>query len=136
MKRGFSLIELLVVMAIIALLATAIIAGVTLIQTKSRDTRRIEDMRQISEALELYHATNYQFPKAVTETIIDGTTDILTTTLVPTGNIPAISTDPLYPDYAYRYQTNSLGTTYTLMFCLETDSIPGYSAGCNNKMTP
>ncbi len=123
-------------MSIIALLATAVIAGVTHMQTKSRDTRRIEDMSQISKALELYHATEYKFPKSSNEVTLNGTSDILTTTLVPAEAISAISIDPLHPDYTYTYQTNSLGTTYTLRFCLETSSIPGYSQGCGNEMKP
>lgn len=136
MKRGFSLIELLVAMAIIALLATTIIAGVTHMQTKSRDTRRVEDISQISKALELYYSSEYRFPKAETEVVLNNVDDILTTTLIPAGAISSISLDPIHPDYTYRYQTNSLGTTYTLRFCLETDSIKGYSAGCSNEKTP
>lgn len=148
MKRGFSLIELLVTIFIIALLVTVVIAAVQHVQTKSRDTRRMEDMNEISRALELYHTDNYQFPKSGTgpcneppgnmcpEVTLDGDTDPLSTTLVAAGAIPAISTDPVHPDYTYRYQTNALGTTYILKFCLETNSIQGYVAGCDNEKRP
>ncbi len=125
-------------MAIIALLATVVIAGVQHMQTKSRDTRRVEDINQIAKALNLYYADNYKFPKAETEIEINGTTDALSLGLISAGAMPTLPSDPISPDdtFKYWYQTNSLGTTYTLRFCLETDSIPDHTAGCNNTKTP
>jgi len=135
LNSGFTIIELLIVIAIIGILATMIIAGVEHMQTKSRDTRRIEDMNQISKALELYHVSYFKFPKSTDEIVLIGTDDV-STALIEEGTISSISKDPLYPDYTYRYQTNSIGTSYTLRFCLETESIHGYHANCDNEMTP
>lgn len=53
-SRGFTLIELLVVIAIIAIIATIIIVNLALARVKSRDTRRVADLKQIQTAAEMY----------------------------------------------------------------------------------
>ena len=52
--RGFTLIELLVVIAIIGVLATVVLASLNTARRKSRDARRLSDVKQIQLALELY----------------------------------------------------------------------------------
>jgi len=61
-RKGFTLVELLVVIAIIAILATIILASVGSYREKSRDSRRLNDLRQIVPALELYYNENNQYP--------------------------------------------------------------------------
>lgn len=51
---GFTLIELLVVIAIIGVLASIVLASLNTARAKSRDARRITDIKQIQLALELY----------------------------------------------------------------------------------
>lgn len=61
-KKGFTLIELLVVISILALLSAV---GVTIYQgavKKGRITKRIEDLRAIKTALEIYNARNNSYP--------------------------------------------------------------------------
>lgn len=53
-SSGFTLIELLVVIAIIALLSSTILASLNDARTKSRDARRLTDLRQIAQGMELY----------------------------------------------------------------------------------
>ena len=60
--RGFTLIELLVVIAIIAILASIILASVNQARVKSRDARRVADVKEIQNALELYNNDNGQYP--------------------------------------------------------------------------
>ena len=47
-KKGFTIVELLVVMAIIAILAAAALIGLSRQQAKARDTRRVSDMGKIN----------------------------------------------------------------------------------------
>ena len=61
-KKGFTLIELMVVIAIIGLLASVVIASLNSARVKARDTRRISDLEQIRNALELYYNTNGNYP--------------------------------------------------------------------------
>lgn len=53
-NRGFTLIELLVVIAIIGILASVVLASLNDARKKSRDARRVADIKQIQLALELY----------------------------------------------------------------------------------
>lgn len=64
-KRGFTLIELMVVIAIIGLLATIITASLGSARAKSRDARRVADIRIIQTALQLYRNDNGMFPKNI-----------------------------------------------------------------------
>lgn len=59
---GFTLIELLVVIAIIGLLSSVVLASLNGARNKSKDARRIADLRQIQTALELYYSDNNAYP--------------------------------------------------------------------------
>jgi prepilin-type N-terminal cleavage/methylation domain-containing protein len=131
--RGFTLIELLVVLAIIALLSGLIMAGLGLARTKARDARRIDDIDQIRKALALHATAAGSYPTAATAVTINGT-DILSTTLVSTGSMTKTPRDPSRT-YSYTYQSTT-GSTYTLSFCLETNTIKGFSSGCGNTVGP
>lgn len=61
-KSGFTLIELLVVIAIIGLLSTLAIVALNSSRIKSRDAKRLADVRQIQTALELYYDKNGNYP--------------------------------------------------------------------------
>ena len=56
-KKGFTIIELIVVIAIIAVLASIILVSVNQYQAKARDAKRVADMNQILKALNIYQAT-------------------------------------------------------------------------------
>ncbi len=64
---GFTLIELLVVIAIIGVLASIVLASLNSARQKSRDARRIADVKQLQLALELYYdaQTPPAYPVAV-----------------------------------------------------------------------
>ena len=53
-RGGFTLIEMLVVVAVIAILAGVVLTGVTGFQQSARDAKRIGDLRNIKNHLELY----------------------------------------------------------------------------------
>lgn len=63
-NRGFTLIELLVVIAIISLLSSVVMASVSSARMKSRDARRVEDLRHIRTALELYFDDHGYYPQS------------------------------------------------------------------------
>ena len=61
-SKGFTLIELLVVIAIIGLLATLAVVSLNNARQKSRDAKRVSDIRQIQTALDLYFLDQNAYP--------------------------------------------------------------------------
>lgn len=58
MRRGFTLVELLVVISIIAILAALATISFTSTQKQTRDTQRKSDLKQYQNALEVYANKN------------------------------------------------------------------------------
>lgn len=61
---GFTLIEILVVISIIALLTSSALVAFSNARKKSRDVRRLADMQQMHTALELFYAEYKGYPKS------------------------------------------------------------------------
>ena len=63
-KRGFTLIEMLVSISIIALLSSVIFSAVNSARKNARDSKRISSIRQLQTGLELYFTTNGVYPNS------------------------------------------------------------------------
>lgn len=125
-NQGFSLVEILVAIAIIG-----IIVSITVFTTRgsletTRDTQRKSDLKQYQTAIESYaNRNNGLFP-------INATTVALSTTHCVTLGLGANCTeDPKRSEgdlnwIPYRYITNTAGTLYVLWSQLET--VPSGSA--------
>lgn len=61
-SRGFTLVELIIVVAIVGLLATAGAGAYLNSQKRARDARRKTDLETLRQAFELYRATNNEYP--------------------------------------------------------------------------
>ncbi len=64
-RDGFTLIELIIVMAIIGLLALFVTANYRNASGKARDARRKSDLVSLQKGLELYYEDNGQYPGTV-----------------------------------------------------------------------
>jgi len=82
-SKGFTLLELLVVIGIIGLLASIVVVNLTGARKRARDTKRIGDLRGIQTALEDYYGRYSKYPA--------GYIDALKTD----GQLPITPVDPL-----------------------------------------
>ena len=87
--RAFTLVELLVVIAIIGLLSAVAAVSMSSSRAKSRDTKRLADLRQIQTAVELYMNDNGIYPSCV-----GGGGGCYTT--APTSNFNTLQAIPTY----------------------------------------
>ncbi len=133
---GFTLIELLVVIAIIGLLATIVMVSINDLRARSRDDRRVADMKAIRDALAMYQIQNVAYPSEPAGAQITGS-DVLSQAMISNKLLPGPIRDPLNTgQYVYTYQSLSNDATYVIKFCLETSSLKGYTQDCNNQITP
>ncbi|HEV7449576.1 MAG TPA: prepilin-type N-terminal cleavage/methylation domain-containing protein [Candidatus Paceibacterota bacterium] len=123
--KGFTLIELLTVIAIIGILMTIIMVSLGSAKSKSRDSRRIADIKNIQLALSLYYNDNGMFPKDIYST--SGAAPL--NGLSPTY-LPSVPIDPLGTSYACGGENPSTGH-----YCYRAYSSLGNPA-CNGGTNP
>lgn len=133
-RRGFSLVELLVVATVMAVLSIVGVVSYTNLNKKSRDSKRSGDLEQLRSALEMFRADKGYYPAVGTTGFTDAEdldTGNANTGLVPTY-IPAIPTDPRDADYGYYYYaTNgSGGNYYGYCICGWRESQTGETSTC------
>lgn len=115
--KGFTLIELLVVIAIIGILSTVVLASLNTARLRSRDARRVSDIKQFQIALELAFDANRTYP----------TTAQGLAALATGGFIAVIPNDPLGAAYAYE---SSSATSYCIGTTLEGAIPTGNNLAC------
>lgn len=160
-KRGFTLIELLVTIAIIGILSSVILVSLSSAQIKSRDAKRIAEVRQIQSALEMYYTSYGRYPVSggcgatfpnsgwinSVECLSDGRWFRNGATNYLSEFIPSDPVDPINQINSWRgvYSYYSQGYNnqwYMLVFALEkypnpslesTDGVMGYHYGSGSN---
>ncbi len=121
MKKGFTLIELMVVIAIIGILSGVIIASLGSSRARARDGKRVSDIGQIQLALELYYEQNRKYP-----------TTISTDTDLSPVYMNSVPKDPVGGvDYKYAVNSATSPTNYHLGAILEQMNPASYNANEN-----
>ncbi len=66
LQQGFTLVELMIVIAVIAILATLGLVGFRSAQESARDTQRMNNLRGLQVALECYFSTEGNYATSIT----------------------------------------------------------------------
>lgn len=122
------------VIAIIGLIAAIVMVSIGNAKAKNRDARRMADMKQISNGLNLYINQTGRYPQPYASITITGS-DAFSTNLITSGAMQAVPKDPLNSGSNIYTYTSANGSTFTLGFYLETNTIKGYPQGANT-ITP
>lgn len=133
--QGFTLIELLIVIAIIGLLATLAIVSLTTAQRKARDTKRVADIKQLQNAVELYYSEEAAYPDSSAALAVDSWAEF--SALVG----PYITNIPIDPEnklvgavtYVYTYGNNDANSEYFIGAKLEDTAHAALSGDDNTN---
>ncbi len=135
-KKGFTLVELLIVVAIIVILASIVFGGsIQGSLQKSRDNKRKQDLQKMARIFEDYYNDHGGFPPGNTPT--DGKMYG-----APWGSpllpyIPLLPADPLSPGRQYFYQTGPTQNFFVIYAKLENTSDPDIPrVGCQDGCGP
>lgn len=122
-KKGFTLLEMLIVLGIIGTILAALTISFTAAQQKTRDARRKADIKNIANILEQYYSLcGYVYPTAITPPIACPAR--------PGGFVSSLPLDPRATPYIYTPTnvpvvgdgfslcTNSLETEASTSYCL------------------
>ncbi len=152
-KNGFTLVELLVVIAVIGILASFSFAEYNHVQLAGRDARRKSDLAEYHVALQRYYNAHGVYP------VGGGSSNGLVDTTAPSPNGIFVNPNPLSADgllpqplldpvnsynggFYYRYLTDNVGSAYILYAKLEagdttwwTHDSSGIAQGTNTEPT-
>lgn len=145
-KKGFTLIELLVVIAIIGLLSTLAVVALNSARQRSRDAKRVADIRQIQTALELAFSETNDYPGVASATALGAGSAVVLCSdggdatfqassgdcdgTVYMGLVPSAPTPPAGNAYTYTSLDNAGAActaatgcdNYRIVFTLEGDT--------------
>ncbi len=62
MRKGFTLVELLIAIAIMGLFSSVVIVSLTGVRQSARDDQRISDLKQVQQSLQLYYLKCGMYP--------------------------------------------------------------------------
>jgi uncharacterized RDD family membrane protein YckC/type II secretory pathway pseudopilin PulG len=111
--------------AIVGLLSSVVLLSLNSARGKSRDAKRVADVRQLGSALDLYYNDKTKYPQTLEE---------LTPAYLPYPATAPTPADGNCTPELNTYTYHSTGSSYTVTFCLGGDT-GGYSAG-KHVLTP
>lgn len=114
-KKGFSLIELMVVVAIIGILVGIVTVNMQSAKENSRDKKRQADLYTISGALQLYYSEKKTYP-ILGENVSD------LRALLVADYLNTLPSDPKGGEYSYKYYSED-GSWFVLDAKMERDKV-------------
>lgn len=120
--KGFTIVELLVVIVVIAILAAVTIVAYNGVQQRARDSARANNVQSIKSALEIYYADNNAYPAVCAGGDNAGCAiSSLSTALVPTY-ISTIPADPNGSTMSYVRGT-AASSSYAIYISYEARAV-------------
>jgi general secretion pathway protein G len=102
-QGGFTLIEIMVVVVILAVLGALVVPKILENVDKARVTRAASDIRAIQTALDLYRLDNFKYPTTEQglQALVTQPTDPTITNYRSGGYLPSLPKDPWNQPYQY-----------------------------------
>lgn len=140
-NKGFTLVELLVAITIVAILSMIALTLYSSSQKSARDAKRKEDINAISKALEQYKTAKGSYPTGCADAWSGDThTEWNLTTCGLTGYMKELPKDPINYDngdcdtkdgcHLYRLCVSSDGSSYVVGVNLEDGADQGAPTDC------
>ncbi len=122
-ERGFTLVEIMIVVAIIALLAAIAIPNVLRGRTTANESAAIGNLRAMMSSLEMFRSVNQVYPAGATWQAMYDATPGCTAGVAPEPDfgpagfcaVMSATTPALIQGYNYEYVGAAGGPTYTII---------------------
>lgn len=124
--HGFTLIELMVAIAILAIVSTAGLVIFTGAQRSARDSKRTSDLSEIQKALEQYYAINKSYP-------VDDSVDVSSITVGNFAGYFQAGRPPQDPQASLDYQYYYCPGPIRYIICAKLESC---GTKCNRNTLP
>lgn len=136
LKKGFSLIELMIVVAVMAILSTVGFFAYNNFQKTARDSKRKADLKTVGTALQAYYSDNGNYPVPNSATAdghedandVGGSSNLALALATYGGKVPlapvvsSMTGENVQYQYAYDFDSaSSKGKTYALCAQLEAN---------------
>jgi prepilin-type N-terminal cleavage/methylation domain-containing protein len=128
-EKGFTIVELLIVIVVIAILAAIVLVAYNGIQNSARDTQNQTDAVSLVKVAEAVNADSGAYPTGATQALLTASFDSTDTTQIPEGVAVTPVTDP--PTNAAAITAADSTRTYSVETCAGGVTVyyPSRSAG-------
>ena len=127
-KKGFTLVELMIVITVIAILATIAVVTFTRVQKTARDSKRKEEMHSIVTALQGYYSEKSVYPvSAVAASANTVLSPALTTNYMASVPVGPVGASGSNTDYMYVSGGSANNQTFAICATLEVPTGSGSS---------
>ncbi len=124
-SKGFTIVELLIVIIVIAILATLVITAYNGVQAKARDVKRQSDANEVQKAAESYNADNGSYPTVTANFRASGNTIKLDSSITIGATAPSSSS----PDIIQVKQCGSGAGDQIIYYSEQSSSTTTLTAG-------
>ncbi|MDO8429923.1 MAG: type II secretion system protein [bacterium] len=143
-NKGFTLIEILVVVAIVGLLSSVVLVGLGGVRAKGRDAKRLAEIRQVQNALELYYSKCGFYPGGDDCAVASPASWSVLSTTLTTGTSLGITKIPNDPSYSssdtdsptYYYAVSPTRDSYVIGATLEDLNNPALNSDEEDSTLP